>query len=213
MTETGTVTASDSRELAREERRERARAMRAIIAKYPNSKRARLVSPLMLDQDIFEDRIKECGGDDEFLFFFTAQVMEGVTPRGFCEHYGIPVGLLGAWILEEPERLARYEQALKWVADDMVSSTVAIADDGENDTYVDENGNRKVDTDVIARSKLRVDTRLKVAGVLDRKRFGTEKAAGSAPLTLVFDAGLVGAASELLGRIRGREIDVTPEAG
>jgi len=34
-----------------------------------------------------------------------------------------------------------------------------VADDGRNDTYTDEDGNIRTDHDVIARSRLRVDTR------------------------------------------------------
>lgn len=41
------------------------------------------------------------------------------------------------------------------MADDLLS----IADDGRNDTYTDDAGNRQVIADVVARSRLRVDTR------------------------------------------------------
>jgi hypothetical protein len=34
-----------------------------------------------------------------------------------------------------------------------------IADDGRNDTFIDDNGRRQVDQDVLGRSRLRVDTR------------------------------------------------------
>lgn len=49
---------------------------------------------------------------------------------------------------------ARGAQALRW-ADEILT----IADDGFNDTYVDEKGNGRVDQDVVQRSRLRVDTR------------------------------------------------------
>lgn len=40
--------------------------------------------------------------------------------------------------------------------------TIDISDDGSNDTYLDAEGNERVATDVIQRSKLRVETRLKL---------------------------------------------------
>jgi len=186
------------------------------MAKYPNSKRAGWVSPLMLDQNIFDDRIKECGGDEGFLYFFTAQVMEGVAPRAFCEWYSIPVGLLGAWILEEPERLARYEGALKWVADDYVHEAKGIASTpqmGEIRKIRSDGSEEVTHEDMLGHRKLQVDTNLKIAQVWDRKRFGTEKVSHGAPMSIHIDAGLIGAASELLARIRGPvELDVTPDA-
>lgn len=49
---------------------------------------------------------------------------------------------------------SRLEQLEHW-ADELV----AIADDGRNDTYVDEHGNLRTDHDVLGRSRLRVDVR------------------------------------------------------
>jgi hypothetical protein len=49
---------------------------------------------------------------------------------------------------------------------------VDIADDGKNDTYVDENGKQFVDNDVIQRSRLRVDARKWVVSKLLPKKYG-----------------------------------------
>lgn len=63
------------------------------------------------------------------------------------------------WVVEDRSGFsnqyanARHAQALRW-ADEILD----IADDGQNDTYETEQGER-VNTDVIARSRLRVDTR------------------------------------------------------
>ena len=78
--------------------------------------------------------------------------------------------------------------ALRLWADSLATESVGIADE--------------TDPTEVNHGKLRVDTRLKVAGVLDRKRFGTEKVSAAAPLSIHFDAALQGAALELLGRIR-----------
>jgi hypothetical protein len=100
----------------------------------------------------------------------------------------------------EPERMARYEFALKGLADSYVVESVGMAD--------------ATDPDEVALGKLRVDTRLKVAGVLDRKRFGTEKAGAAAGTgSLVIDAALTFAASELLARIQAPMVPRVIDAG
>lgn len=49
---------------------------------------------------------------------------------------------------------------------------IEIADDGRNDTYVDEDGIQRVDHDHVARSRLRVDTRKWLASKLLPKTYG-----------------------------------------
>lgn len=57
-----------------------------------------------------------------------------------------------------------YAQARADQADFFADEIITIADDGRNDTYVDEDGRPKVDYDHIQRSKLRVDSRKWHAG-------------------------------------------------
>lgn len=164
-------------------------ALRLVQLRSPKGRLAKRAGVLMMDLQAFEDRIEESGGNEGFLYFVVAQVASGVTLREICEHYAIEYGLLWAWMGAEPERMARYEFALKGLADSYVVESVGMAD--------------STDPDEVALGKLRVDTRLKVAGVLDRKRFGTEKAgvaAGSG--NLVIDAALTFAAAELLSKIQ-----------
>ena len=56
--------------------------------------------------------------------------------------------------------------------DAIAEDALKIADNGENDTYVDPDGNKRVDADVIQRSKLRVETRLKLLAKWCPKRYG-----------------------------------------
>lgn len=58
------------------------------------------------------------------------------------------------------------------VAEMCYDECMAIADDGSNDTYIDEDGNRRVDHDVIARSRLRIEARRQVAGTLMHALYG-----------------------------------------
>lgn len=66
----------------------------------------------------------------------------------------------------------RYAQARQDQADYLADEMMDIADDGRNDTYVDDKGRKKVDWDVVHRSKLRVDTRKWIASKLKPKIYG-----------------------------------------
>lgn len=68
--------------------------------------------------------------------------------------------------------LEQYARARSIQADILAEETVDIADDGHNDTYLDDDGNRRTDYDVIQRSKLRVDARKWYAGKVAPKKYG-----------------------------------------
>jgi hypothetical protein len=53
----------------------------------------------------------------------------------------------------------------------LLDETVEIADDGTNDTYFDDGGNLRVNNDVIQRSRLRIDTRIKLAQMMKPKKY------------------------------------------
>lgn len=63
------------------------------------------------------------------------------------------------WLARDPDFSERYARARQAGLDAMAEEAVSIADDGLNDTYLDADGNRRVDQDVVQRSRLRVDTR------------------------------------------------------
>lgn len=76
------------------------------------------------------------------------------------------------WALNKPDFFAQYTNALAkramWLAEDIED----IADDGTNDTYVNDDGKVCTDHDVLARSRLRVDTRKWIACKLLPKVYG-----------------------------------------
>lgn len=147
----------------REARREGRSALSEMTTLHPNSRIARRSSALMLDVERFDDWVAEQGGDDGFMRWFCAQIAAGVPAKVLCQHYVVDDGLLGEYLTAEPSRMERYYRAQRWVADGFVAEAVGIADEDNPD---------------VVRDKLRVDTRLKVAGKLDRQRFGEEKQAG-----------------------------------
>jgi hypothetical protein len=76
------------------------------------------------------------------------------------------------WIVRDPELFGRYMRVKELQQLWMAERAQRIADDGANDTYIDDDGKVKVDTDVIQRSRLRVDTIKWQASKLAPKMFG-----------------------------------------
>lgn len=66
----------------------------------------------------------------------------------------------------------QYLRAQSAQAQFMAEDILEIADNGSNDTYVDAAGNVKVDQDVIARSRLRVEARKWLMSKMAPKKFG-----------------------------------------
>lgn len=77
-----------------------------------------------------------------------------------------------AWLGENQSFAEQYARAKKEQVELLVEDMLEIADDGRNDTFEDEDGNGHTDSDVIQRSKLRVDTRKWLASKLMPKKYG-----------------------------------------
>lgn len=108
-------------------------------------------------------------------------VSAGKTVRSFCRLEGMPKWrTVYDWIAADPQLSARVARAKDLGFDALAQECLDIADDGRNDTYVDEEGRTKVDQDVIARSRLRVDTRLKLLACWDPRRYGSKMQVGGA---------------------------------
>ena len=97
----------------------------------------------------------------------------GKSLRSWCEVPSHPKHTTIFRALRESDELrSRYARAREDQADTLVDQCLAIADDGLNDTYLDDNGNTKTATDVIQRSKLRCEERHWLAGKLRPKVYG-----------------------------------------
>ena len=82
------------------------------------------------------------------------------------------VATVFSWMRNNPEFLKQYARAKQESADGMAEELLDIADDGRNDTYIDDNGYEKTNHDVIARSRLRVDTRKFLMAKMKPKVYG-----------------------------------------
>jgi hypothetical protein len=83
------------------------------------------------------------------------------------------------WLAANEAFREQYARAREAQADHLAEEILQIADDGENDTYVTDDG-QAVNHDVIARSRLRVDARKWLASKLAPKKYGEKIAVGGA---------------------------------
>ena len=84
------------------------------------------------------------------------------------------------WLAEQPGFSDQYARAREVQADCLFDDILEIADDGRNDSYMDDGGRVRTDHDVIARSKLRVDARKWMAAKLRPRVYGEKLAIGGA---------------------------------
>jgi hypothetical protein len=98
---------------------------------------------------------------------------EGHSLRSICAADNMPSkSTVFKWLSEQKAFSDQYARAREAQADCLFDDILEIADDGRNDSYLDDEGNRRTDTDVIQRSKLRVEARKWMASKLAPKRYG-----------------------------------------
>jgi hypothetical protein len=90
-----------------------------------------------------------------------ARLAAGETLRAIAKDEDMPPeSTVRGWALEDREGFsAHYAKAREIGYMAMADETLEIADDGSNDTYKTDEGQEATNHDVIARSRLRVDTR------------------------------------------------------
>lgn len=111
-----------------------------------------------------------------------AHIAEGKSLRVIGAMEGMPhQATIMAWLDgSRPEFSEQYARAREAQADKLAEEALTIADDGRSDTYVDADGNVKTDSEVIQRSKLRVDTRKWLASKMAPKKYGDKLGLGAA---------------------------------
>lgn len=130
------------------------------------------------------------------------------------------------WTEGDEEFARQFARAREAGAAHLIDLAQDVADDGRNDTYTDDEGRTRTDFDVVARSKLRVDTLLKRAACYCPRLYGTKVSVGgdaAAPPIKVEQVGpAVPPTADLLAGVRklaelaeelvGDEDDQRPEA-
>jgi hypothetical protein len=142
----------------------------------------------------FEDVIAK----PDTMSIVVQRLSDGETLKEIARAWEIPYGRFAQWIIEDRERSERYNAALKIWADSLAQECVAIADE---QCEVEKRDGSTFDPDV-PRDKLRIETRLKLAGKWHRERYGESQE--------VKHTGSVSLVSILSSMPRGHTIDVTP---
>lgn len=103
---------------------------------------------------------------------------EGVPLREICRREGMPKWrTIYDWIEARPDFAARFTRAREVGFDAIAAECLEIADDATNDymerrSAEDPDGVSKLDTEHIQRSKLRVETRLKLLAKWSPQKYG-----------------------------------------
>ena len=102
-------------------------------------------------------------------------IADGVSLRAVLARPGMPSkSMVMRWLADERyiEFRDQYACAREDLADKLADEILQIADDGSKDTFLDANGNVKVNHDVIARARLQIDARKWLASKLAPKKYG-----------------------------------------
>lgn len=132
---------------------------------------------------------------------FTQQIAEticerlslGESLRSICRDEAMPgQTTVFRWLSDDETFRKQYTHAREVQADSWADDIIEIADDGLNDTYKDAEGIERTNADVIARSRLRVDTRKWLMARMAPKKYGdkiTQEVTGAdgAPLVPVIN--------------------------
>lgn len=103
---------------------------------------------------------------------------EGVPLRQLCRLHGVSKSTVYNWIEADDEFAGRIARARELGFDQIAEEALEIADDSRNDWLVREDGDdgetdaNRLNHEHVSRSKLRIETRLKLLAKWDPKRYG-----------------------------------------
>lgn len=108
---------------------------------------------------------------DEIL----AWIAGGRSLNSFCAQTGRPnISTIIRWLDSDPTFAQSYTRARELQADALIDQVLDIADATDGDTYVDPSGKRRTDHEAIHRSRLRVETRFKLAAAMHPRKYGAK---------------------------------------
>lgn len=102
-----------------------------------------------------------------------AWIAEGKPLREYCRQEGKPCkDVVYRWLDADHEFQRLFARAREQGEDEIALDALRIADDTSNDTLTDDKGNERPNSEWIARSRLRVETRLKLLAKWNPKKWG-----------------------------------------
>jgi hypothetical protein len=101
------------------------------------------------------------------------RLSEGESLRKICLSDHMPnKSTVFDWLLADKVFHDQYARAREMQADALFDEMLDIADESLSDSYEDDNGNERINHEVVQRSRLRIDTRKWIAGKLRPKVYG-----------------------------------------
>jgi hypothetical protein len=111
--------------------------------------------------------------------------------------------MVGKWLMESPERMVMYKGALALWGDSEAQAAIGIADGADEESSAG-----------VAKAKLRIDTRLKLAGKWNQEMYGDKMVNVHVGSVNQIDVSLGDGALALLDKIRSLPaLPVTVEGG
>lgn len=113
---------------------------------------------------------------DEVVTAILDRIADGEPLTKICSVPELPTRkAFFEWVAADKSLQMRYELAMELRAEQYVEETIAIADDSSKDTYVDGQGNVRIDHEVIGRSKLKIEARMWYAAKIAPKKYGNRR--------------------------------------
>jgi hypothetical protein len=110
---------------------------------------------------------------EELVTAICERLSVGEPLAQICRDEGMPgLRTVYDWVEGMPDVSARIARAREAGEDVIAADCLSIADDGRRDYEVSEDGGATVNHDHIQRSKLRIDTRLKLLAKWNPKKYG-----------------------------------------
>src|SRR5258706_7677125 len=97
---------------------------------------------------------------------------EGKSLRETAKTIGMSASAILDWTTANPEFGERYARVRARAYQMLAEEIIEISDDSQYDTYLDADGNQRINTEVVARSKLRVDSRKWILAKMLPKTYG-----------------------------------------
>jgi len=118
---------------------------------------------------------------DEITDAIVEGLSQGIPLRQLCRANGVSKSAVYDWIKADENLAGRVARARDIGFEELAEETLEIADDATNDWMARENGGEVVNAEHVSRSKLRIETRLKLLACWDPRRYGNKQLIGSDP--------------------------------
>lgn len=110
---------------------------------------------------------------DELAVHICGEIAKGNSLRKICLSEAMPnASTVHLWVLTNEAFSKQYAIARAMQAEHYLDEIIEIADESSNDMVADDDGNERVNSEAIARSRLRVDTRKWAMSKMLPKKYG-----------------------------------------